>query len=173
MHCIYEKFPLAPMGVLAPLSVAQSPITLADIFWRMCLQSNLHHFFFKMQNFGTLRQPLLWFWIALVTPTKTRGKIPKIVATFVYASSQGQRTHSARTKSSATHDLMKEKIPGQNHLKKRSPEGLEWCRVKERPQICSMEVHPVADWPYGPKSPATTLFCCSWWKLGFCFCSHF
>jgi hypothetical protein len=24
-------------------------------------------------------------------------KIPKIVATFVYASSQGQRTHSART----------------------------------------------------------------------------
>ena len=52
MHCIYEKFPLAPMGVLAPLSAharpfAQSPITLADIFWRMCLQSNLHHFFFK------------------------------------------------------------------------------------------------------------------------------
>jgi hypothetical protein len=28
--------------------------------------------------------------------TKKR-KIPKIVATFVYASSQGQRTHSART----------------------------------------------------------------------------
>ena len=26
-----------------------------------------------------------------------RKKIPKIVATFVYASSQGQRTHSART----------------------------------------------------------------------------
>ena len=26
------------------------------------------------------------------------GPIPKIVATFVYASSQGQRTHSARTK---------------------------------------------------------------------------
>jgi hypothetical protein len=27
------------------------------------------------------------------------GKIPKIVATFVYASSQGQRTHSTRTNS--------------------------------------------------------------------------
>ena len=27
----------------------------------------------------------------------TSGKIPKIVATFVFASSQGQRTHSART----------------------------------------------------------------------------
>ena len=27
-----------------------------------------------------------------------RTKIPKIVATFVYARSQGQRTHSARTK---------------------------------------------------------------------------
>jgi hypothetical protein len=27
-----------------------------------------------------------------------KEKIPKIVATFVYASSQGQRTHSARTK---------------------------------------------------------------------------
>ena len=56
MHCIYEKFPLAPMGVLAPLSAharpfAQSPITLADIFWRMCLQSNLHHFFFLNAKF--------------------------------------------------------------------------------------------------------------------------
>jgi hypothetical protein len=28
---------------------------------------------------------------------KRKKKIPKIVATFVYASSQGQRTHSART----------------------------------------------------------------------------
>jgi hypothetical protein len=28
---------------------------------------------------------------------KKKEKIPKIVATFVYASSQGQRTHSART----------------------------------------------------------------------------
>ena len=33
-----------------------------------------------------------------VTST-TRGKIPKIVATFVCASSNGQRTHSARTNS--------------------------------------------------------------------------
>jgi hypothetical protein len=29
---------------------------------------------------------------------KRKEKKPKIVATFVYASSQGQRTHSARTK---------------------------------------------------------------------------
>ena len=28
---------------------------------------------------------------------KKKEKIPKIVATFVYASSQGQRTHSVRT----------------------------------------------------------------------------
>jgi hypothetical protein len=28
---------------------------------------------------------------------KKKEKIPKIVATFVYASSKGQRTHSART----------------------------------------------------------------------------
>jgi hypothetical protein len=28
---------------------------------------------------------------------KNKRKIPKIVATFVYASSQGQRTHSAQT----------------------------------------------------------------------------
>jgi hypothetical protein len=32
------------------------------------------------------------------TTTRRKRKIPKIVATFVYASSQGQRTHSARTK---------------------------------------------------------------------------
>ena len=72
-----------------------------------------------MQKFETLRQPLLWFWIAVVRPTTTRKqekeKIPKIVvylscsagarntlgpivATYVYATSQGQRTHSARTK---------------------------------------------------------------------------
>ena len=28
---------------------------------------------------------------------KKKNNVPKIVATFVYASSQGQRTHSART----------------------------------------------------------------------------
>ena len=55
-----------------------------------------------MQKFETLRQPLLWFWIAVVR-TRTRKEekrknIAKIVATFNYASSQGQRTHSARTK---------------------------------------------------------------------------
>jgi hypothetical protein len=36
----------------------------------------------------------------VTTPTRKqerKEKIPKIVATFVYASSQGQRTHTART----------------------------------------------------------------------------
>jgi type I restriction-modification system DNA methylase subunit len=45
--------------------------------------------------------PLLWFLIAVEERKKERRKmikIPKIVATFVYASSQGQRTHSAQTK---------------------------------------------------------------------------
>ena len=34
-----------------------------------------------------------------------RTEIPKIVATFVYASSQGQRTHSAQTKISEPYDI--------------------------------------------------------------------
>ena len=34
-----------------------------------------------------------------------KKKIPKIVATFVYASSQGQRTHSAQTKISEPYDI--------------------------------------------------------------------
>jgi hypothetical protein len=54
-----------------------------------------------MQKLETLRQPLLWFWIAVVRKTRKQEKkinVPKIVATFVYASSQGQHTHSARPK---------------------------------------------------------------------------
>ena len=52
-----------------------------------------------MQKFETLRQPLLGFWTT-VSRTRNQEKdyLPKIVATYVYASSQGQRTHSARTK---------------------------------------------------------------------------
>ena len=55
-----------------------------------------------MQKFETLWQPLQVF---LNNGTKKkkkkrrRRKIPKIVATFVSACSQGQRTHSARTNS--------------------------------------------------------------------------
>ena len=51
-----------------------------------------------MQNFKTLRQPLLGE--LAMSRKKERGekKMPFIVATYVYASSQGQRTHSARTK---------------------------------------------------------------------------
>jgi hypothetical protein len=33
----------------------------------------------------------------VVRKQEEKEKIPKIVATFIYASSQGQRTHSART----------------------------------------------------------------------------
>ena len=55
-----------------------------------------------MQKFEFLRQPLLWFWIAVVRTRKEKDWqfiifVMKIVATFVSASSQGQRTHSART----------------------------------------------------------------------------
>ena len=54
-----------------------------------------------MQNFKTLQQPLLG---ELAMSWRERGgereekEMPFIVATYVYASSQGQRTHSARTK---------------------------------------------------------------------------
>ena len=52
-----------------------------------------------MQKFEFLRQPLLGE--LAMSQKKERGgereKMPFIVATYVYASSQGQRTHSART----------------------------------------------------------------------------
>jgi hypothetical protein len=52
-----------------------------------------------MQNFKTLRQSLLGE--LAMSPEERREKkekkMPFIVATYVYASSQGQRTHSART----------------------------------------------------------------------------
>jgi hypothetical protein len=53
-----------------------------------------------MQNFKTPRQPLLGE--LAMSPKEERGgerekKRPFIVATYVYASSQGQRKHSART----------------------------------------------------------------------------
>ena len=54
-----------------------------------------------MQKFETLRQPLLgelaMSWREEARRKKEK-KMPFIVATYVYASSQGQRTHSARTK---------------------------------------------------------------------------
>ena len=76
-----------------------------------------------MQKFKILRQSLLWFWIASERKekkiTKNSGhlrlcqqplavhalrsdQLPKIVATFICASSHWQRTHSARTKMSCT-----------------------------------------------------------------------
>jgi hypothetical protein len=51
-----------------------------------------------MQNFKTLRQPLLGELAMSWRKRREEKKIPFIVATYVYASSQGQRTHSARTK---------------------------------------------------------------------------
>jgi hypothetical protein len=51
-----------------------------------------------MQNFKTLRQSLLGELAMSPERKRERGKkMPFIVATYVYASSQGQRTHSART----------------------------------------------------------------------------
>ena len=54
-----------------------------------------------MQKFEFLRQPLLGE-LAMSRKKREerereREKMPIIVATYVYASSQGQRTHSART----------------------------------------------------------------------------
>jgi hypothetical protein len=52
-----------------------------------------------MQNFKTLQQSLLGE-LAMSPEERRREKekkMPFIVATYVYASSQGQRTHSART----------------------------------------------------------------------------
>ena len=51
-----------------------------------------------MQNFKTLRQSLLGELAMSPERKKEEKKMPFIVATYVYASSQGQRTHSARTK---------------------------------------------------------------------------
>ena len=54
-----------------------------------------------MQKFEFLRQPLLGE-LAMSRKKEERKKeekkMPFILATYVYASSQGQRTHSARTK---------------------------------------------------------------------------
>jgi hypothetical protein len=96
-----------------------------------------------MQKFETLRQPLLWFWIAVVR-TRKKKKLPKIVATFVYASSQGQRTHSARTNISAplgpifplAHRLRKLDRSLVPHRHKRKFPGAHVCRVtfKHLPQ---------------------------------------
>jgi hypothetical protein len=51
-----------------------------------------------MQKFEFLRQPLLGELAMSRKKKKEEKKMPFIVATYVYASSQGQRTHSARTK---------------------------------------------------------------------------
>ena len=58
-----------------------------------------------MQNFKTLRQPIIGE--LAMSPEerereREREKMPFIVAPYVYASSQGQRTHSAQTKMSVT-----------------------------------------------------------------------
>jgi hypothetical protein len=51
-----------------------------------------------MQNFKTLQQSLLGeLAMSPERREKEEKKMPFKVATYVYASSQGQRTHSART----------------------------------------------------------------------------
>ena len=51
-----------------------------------------------MQKFETLREPLLGeLAMSRKKEEREREKMPFIVATYVYASSQGQRTQSART----------------------------------------------------------------------------
>jgi hypothetical protein len=59
-----------------------------------------------MQKFETLRQPLLGELAMSLKREERAGereKMPFIVATYVYASSKGQRTHSARTNLEAGH----------------------------------------------------------------------
>ena len=51
-----------------------------------------------MQRFELLRQPLMGELAMSPERKREEKKIPFIVANYVYASSQGQRTHSARTK---------------------------------------------------------------------------
>ena len=59
-----------------------------------------------MQKFEFLRQPLLGE-LAMSRKRERKRKMPFIVATYVYDSSQGQRTHSARTnnQSQATNEM--------------------------------------------------------------------
>ena len=61
-----------------------------------------------MQKFETLRQPLLGE-LAMSRKKererKEKKKMPFIVVTYVYASSQGQRTHSAWTNNSMQYQI--------------------------------------------------------------------
>ena len=64
-----------------------------------------------MQRFEFLRQPLLGeLAMSRKKEREKEKKMPFVVATYVYASSQGQRTHSARSKSQSwnifNHQLM-------------------------------------------------------------------
>jgi hypothetical protein len=71
-----------------------------------------------MQNFKTLRQSLLG---ELAMSPEERGKrekkMPFIVATYVYASSQGQRTHSARTNSAIAALMAQQQAMMTNQMK--------------------------------------------------------
>jgi hypothetical protein len=63
-----------------------------------------------MQNFKTLRQSLLGELAMSPEREKREKKMPFIVATYIYASSQGQRTHSARTNVQYWVTLIKNKV---------------------------------------------------------------
>ena len=57
-----------------------------------------------MQKFEFLRQPLMGE--LAMSRKREEKKMPFVVATYVYASSQGQSTHSARTKISWFYQLL-------------------------------------------------------------------
>ena len=66
-----------------------------------------------MQRFEFLRQPLMGeLAMSPEERKREREKMPFVVATYVYASSQGQRTHSARTKIYCPETVTVRQFPG-------------------------------------------------------------
>ena len=76
-----------------------------------------------MQKFEFLRQPLLGELAMSWRERKRRKKMPFTVATYVYASSQGQRTHSAWTNCSLTAEKQNNHYHLLQMLKRAPPAG--------------------------------------------------
>jgi 3-deoxy-D-arabino-heptulosonate 7-phosphate (DAHP) synthase class II len=92
-----RKIPLALMGVLAPRSAhartsARPPIDTSRNFSAHMSGGGINRLKVFLINFLAKSDNSKHFSVF-------SKKIPKIVATFISASSQGQRTHSARTNS--------------------------------------------------------------------------
>jgi hypothetical protein len=89
-----------------------------------------------MQNFKTLQQHLLGE--LAMSPERNRErkkekKMPFIVATYVYASTQGQRTHSARTKKQLKVKTMVVallRVTSIDHLASSKPFTFRFSRIK-------------------------------------------